>query len=185
MEMSINQLMELTGKSFRTIKSRIAKLTPVSEDGRASYYETKDALEAIYQLSELAKENLLLERARREKAEIEVKQLRGEVVSVAEATKTVSKEYSYLRSQFRSIPSKLAKPLSMLADPNEVHVRLSEAIDECLSELQADARFKLEQDRIESLRLIDPDLESDGNDTGATTESSGVGGQAPIPKSRE
>jgi hypothetical protein len=182
MEMTINQLMELTGKSFRTVKKRLEPLNPVREDGRAAFYDTKAALELLYPTvaSELARENLLLERARREKVEIEVGQMRGVLVPIKEVVKNVEREYSFVRSQLRALPSKLAKPLSMTIDPNEVHTRLSEAVDECLTELTADAKYEHDCNQIESARNSVAEVPEADLGTESTIKSSGMGRSVPV-----
>jgi hypothetical protein len=178
LEMNINQLMELTGKSFRTIKSKItdADLKPTREDGKASYYETRQALEAIYGFAtELAKENLLLERARRQKADIEVGQLLGKLVSIDEAAKEIEKEYTIVRAQLRTIPSKLAKPLSLVSDPHECFKRLSEVVDECLSELSADTKYENARQQLESVSDPLKAMPSEESEADTEIESGGVG----------
>lgn len=178
MEMTMNQLVELTGKTFRTIKKRLEPLAPVREAGNASYYNTKDALALLYPTiaSEMAQENLMLERARREKAQIEVGKMRGELIPVGDIAKVLGTQFGFLRAQIRSIPSKSAKPLSMISDPHEVYNRLTEMVDECLSELTADAKYKLEQDRIlisSRTDLLPGDV--DGLEAEPETEPSSMG----------
>jgi phage terminase Nu1 subunit (DNA packaging protein) len=187
MEVNINQLMDLTGKSFRTIKKLLEPLNPVSEDGKARYWDSKEALKLLYptHTSELAQENLKLERARREKAEIEVGELRGSLVPLADVTKAVEKEYGFVRAQIRSLPSKLAKPLAILSDAREVHTRLQEAVDECLTELTADTRYEQSRQQLESTSDsggagANAEAESE---TDTETELGGVGGHLSLPES--
>jgi hypothetical protein len=157
MEVTMNQLVEWTGKTFRTVKKRLDGLQPVRENGDIKYFDSKQALECLYPVTttELAKENLLLERARREKAEIEVRELQGKLVPISDLAKTLDKEFAIVRAHFRALPSKLAKPLSMVTDPHEVQARLAEAVDECLSDLTADAKYKLKEEQ------AGPDNEAD------------------------
>jgi uncharacterized UPF0146 family protein len=161
-ECTINQLMELTGKSFRTIKAKLSKLKPVREDGRAAHYDSKEALRAIYSLSsELEQETLLLERARRQKAEIEVKELTGQLVPIEDVAKTVEREYAYVRNQIRSLPSRLAKPLSMISEPTEVFERLSDSVNECLTELVSDENYKKHADKIATEQRLSTETKED------------------------
>lgn len=185
--MTINQLMELTGKSFRTVKKKIESLKPVREDGRAGHYSTVDALKLIYATavdkanSELAKETLLLERARREKLEIEIGKLRGDLVAIDEVVKVVEKEYSFVRSQVRSLPSKLAKPLSMVTDPNEVYTRLSDGVDELLTELTADSKYEHDRQQLADAarKAIEAKSEADASSI-TQTESGSMGGSVSV-----
>lgn len=158
--MSINQLSELTGKDRRTIKKKLAALpTQPGSSSKAILYNTADALQALYGADstesvdkELKAEELRIERAKREKLEIEVGRLRGEMLPLSEVVKVVEKEYSFVRAQFRSLPSKLTKPLSLLSDPHEIHSRLTEAVDECLIELTADKTYESQNELVESAR---------------------------------
>jgi phage terminase Nu1 subunit (DNA packaging protein) len=148
--LSINQLSELTGKDRRTIKDRLTDVPAHSEDKRGSYYDTHIALERIFEPKktvggmerQLLTEELRLEKARADKMELEVQEMHGRLVPVEDVVKAVEREYTFVRSQFRALPSKLAKPLSMITDPNQVYTRLTEAVDECLSELTADQKFE-------------------------------------------
>jgi phage terminase Nu1 subunit (DNA packaging protein) len=164
--MSLNQLVELTGKTFRTVKKRLAGLRPVREDGRAEYYDTKEALQLLYPQvqSELAKENLLLERARREKEELKLGEMKGELIPVAEVVKAVEREYNFVRSQIRNLPSKMAKPLSMTADANDVFELLQEAVNECLTELTVDEKYKQKLDDINAKKATEETPEEPDDD---------------------
>lgn len=184
--MSINQLVDLTGLNYRTIKNRLKPIATVREDGRSHFYDTRDALKLLYPTvaTEMAKENLLLERARREKAEIEVGQLKGQLVPIADVGKVIRKEYSYVRSQLRAMPSNMAKPLSMISDAHLVYKRLSEAVDECLTELTADAKYELERTRIEATSKPDVDVSFGRTAADTEIESGRMGGQVSVPESR-
>lgn len=145
--MNINQLMDFTGKSFRTIKRLLGPLKPVRSDGRADHYDTKEALKLLYptHTSELAQESLMLERAKRQKLEIEVATLQGKLIPIEDVAKEVGREYEIVRAQFRSLPTKNAKLLAITTDPIEVQKILSETINESLNELSADAKFEEQQ----------------------------------------
>lgn len=166
MEVNINQLMEMTGKGFRTIKSALKSLKPVREDGRAAYYEAKDALRLIYGISDLDHETLLLERARRKKAELEVAKMSGELIPLVVLIREVEREYTVIRSQYRSLSSKLAKSLAITTNPAEVQARLDEAINEILNELSADAVFAGKKRNLE-----DANGTAEVSDEGAETDS--------------
>lgn len=187
MELNINQLMDLTGKSFRTIKKLLGPLEPVREDGKASYWDSREALKLLYptHTSELQQETLLLERARREKLDIEVGQMRGKLIPLEDIKKVVEREYGFVRAQVRQIPSKLAKPMSMISDPMEAFNRLSETVEETLTELTADKQYA---DLADQLRAVDGRVsvsETDGTEADSEAESGGVGGSVQVPESGE
>jgi hypothetical protein len=165
--LSINQLSELTGKDRRTIKTKLTGVQAEPGAKGAHLYDPRDALPALYAAEstkdtekQLGQESLLLERAKRQKLEIEVGRLRGELLPIDEIAKAVERQYSYVRAQIRSIPSKLAKPLSLMQDPYEIHARLSEAVDECLIELTADQNYEQRSTELQSARQA-ADTDSD------------------------
>ena len=49
-QITYNELTELTGRTYRTVKGRLEKagLKPVNKDGRAIFFESSEALEAVY-----------------------------------------------------------------------------------------------------------------------------------------
>lgn len=155
--LSISQLSEVTGKDRRTISKRLASIQPHSDEGRAYKYDAAVALDLIFASDsvqgmdkQLLKAQLGLELGKQAKIEIEVAKLRGELIPLGEIVKAVEKEYANVRAQLRAIPSKLAKILSMVTDPNEVYLRLTESIDETLTELTADKEFADKQKLMEA-----------------------------------
>jgi hypothetical protein len=172
MEMNISQLIELTGLNDRTVRKRLKTLNPVREDGRAKFYDTKEALTLLYPTvaAELQRENLLFERAKRKKAEIEVAKLSGELIPIAVIAREVSKEYSIVRTQVRSLPTKLAKALAITTDPVEVQSRLTKAIDDVLTELSADAIYTSKKRDSETQDSVE-DNQNVGIETNAETQS--------------
>ena len=164
--------MEMTGKSFRTIKGKLAKVKPVREDGRAAHYDSKEALDAIYShATDLAKETLLLERAKREKAEIEVGKLRGELVPVTEVEKVMAKEYNTVRNRIRAMASTFAKPLSMVSDPIEIFARITKHTEEALAELSADTAYAEAAKAQEPMVNVPTPPDEAGERVSVTTES--------------
>lgn len=179
--LSINQLSELTGKDRRTIKDRLTGLSPHSEDKRGQYFDTHQALERIFEHKKteggiqrkLLQEELRIESARAEKIELEVKAMKGELVPIEDVIKSVEREYTFVRSQLRALPSKLAKPLSMTNDPNEVYTRLTEAVDECLTELTSDEKFKTVQQTIQASKEMNLETEADDTRTASNQQPEG------------
>lgn len=148
---NISQLEELTGIERRTIsktlESNKVAYTPGAKN--AKLYKPSEALPVLYKPSnnqtdpeadELTKEKLLHATAKRKTAELELAERMREVVPINEVTDIVGKEYEVIRAQFRALPSKLAKQLSMSNDASQVFDVLKDSIDAVLSELSADAQ---------------------------------------------
>lgn len=186
--LSISQLSEITGKDRRTVSKRLAAITPQSEAGRAILYDAPAAIEAIF-LSDsvegmdkkLLRVELAVEEERLQKLKIENGRSLAELVPVEQVAKAVEKEYSFVRAQVRSIPSKMAKPLSMVTDPNQVYTRLQEAVDECLTELTMDKKYADADRQLNSARDAVGKESKDSTGSIATPESGRVGGSVQIP----
>lgn len=191
--LTLSQLAELTSLARETVRKRLGDLEPVKGEGNAYRYDTHLALPRLYKApaskqeidKAMAEESLLLERARREKIELDVKRMRGEYVSIEETCKAVEKEFSFVRSQLRSLPSKLAKPLSIMMDPHMVQSAIEEAINECLEELVADQKYEEVLNELEQSRAAIDSKQEENSETVPEIESSGVGGSVQIPESRE
>jgi hypothetical protein len=180
--LSLSQLSDITGKDRRTVAKRLAAVKPHSEKGRAILYDAPEAIEAIF-LSDsvegmdkkLLRVELAVEEERLQKLRIENGRSLGELVAVDQVAKAVEKEYSFVRAQVRSIPSKMAKPLSMVTDPNEIYSRLTDAVDECLTELTMDTKYADAERQLDASREA-VSKESQANiGTITTVESSGMG----------
>lgn len=186
--LTISQLAELTSLARETVRKRLGDLEPVKGEGNTYRYDTHLALPRLYKApgtkqeidKAMAEESLLLERARREKIELDVKRMRGEYVSIEETCKAVEKEYSFVRSQLRSLPSKLAKPLSIIMDPHVVQTTIEEAINECLEELVADQKYEEILDEVEWSRASTDSKPEKDAETVSEVESSGVGGHISV-----
>jgi phage terminase Nu1 subunit (DNA packaging protein) len=144
--LSISQLALVTGKDRRTVSERVIAL-PFEMDGKAKMYSAPDAVQAILDGAggapaeldlQIKEESLRLERGRADKVTLEVEQTRGELVAIEDVTKEVAKEYTRVRAALLSIPTRMAKPLSMETDPARVQEILHEAVVETLEHLSAD-----------------------------------------------
>lgn len=176
---SIRDLIDITGKGDKTIKKRLEAIVPTPGSKGAKLYDSREALNAIFaQVGDLSTERAKLTVLQQQLTEIKIGELRKELFPVRDISKILDKEYAYLRAQLRSLPSRLAKPLSMISDPNKVDQCLAEAIDECLTELNADAKFQLGLYTSSST-----DVSPNGSSADATSDSGGVGGQPQIPES--
>jgi hypothetical protein len=181
---TINQLSEQTGIDRRTLKKRLAGLKTQKGTGKGNYYDCHEALQAVFAPEsrssiekQLQEQALIYESARAEKMKLDVERLRGEVVPIAEVAKEVAKEYTYVRAQVRAISSKIAKPISIKTgvDPHEVLSLCDDVINECLTELTADAKYEEQRIELESSQDDTPDDSQSDVEADTETESSSVG----------
>ncbi len=168
-EVSGAQLQDLTGKSYKTIRSKLrdAGLTPVRKDGRTQWWNPQTALPVILGrgVSALDAERTRESKERADKLSLENAEKRGKVIPVETAVWAVGQRLSALRSRFRGIPTAARTRLGISRDLSQ---SLLEMIDEALNDLASN-------DAPEGIFDI---LERDWGDAFTTVESDGerVGG---------
>src|SRR5688572_13798077 len=86
---------------------------------------------------ELAKIKLRKEEAKTRLVELEVRQMEGELVPVADVHKAWTDISSHLRAKLLAIPSKMAPELASIGDVNETQSLLKKQITEALRELSS------------------------------------------------
>ncbi len=109
-ESTLNQLVQLTGKSQRTIKKRLAGVAH-RKDGNAYAYISKDALAAIYLSDEddnvidLNTERALLARSQRAKIDLDVETLEGERMPTAIVVELCQQLANIVKTKVRGVPT--------------------------------------------------------------------------------
>jgi phage terminase Nu1 subunit (DNA packaging protein) len=156
--LSMTQLSEITGVDRRTVKSRLAEVEPYKEEGSAILYDAREAIPKIMQFEDktkdntwkdLQKEQLRYEKARADKVQLENDTKRGELVRIEDVTRTVGKEYAYVRAAILTLPSKVAKSVSLEEDPAVCQSILKKEVDEILNHLQADNNLNIEPEEVD------------------------------------
>lgn len=141
MKVSISTLNEYTGFDSKTIASKLKDLSYEPGPRGSKLYEIKPALRAVFEQKDVAKERARLLKAQADKAELDLKERQGELVSIEDVVKDVASEYTILRQRLLSIPNKLAMPLSSVTQPHEVQQILQAEIVELLTELSSDQKY--------------------------------------------
>lgn len=146
--LSLSQMSEATGFDRRTIKERLAQLTPKVE-GRSHLYDAREALPLLYRASQdndkansrrLLEEQLRYETERADKIALQNTKLRGGVVSIEEVAGVVEGEYAAVKAALLSIPYKSAGELATMDNVIEIKKLLDGLLNEALSELSADEK---------------------------------------------
>lgn len=88
-----------------------------------------------------AQEKALLDRTRRERAEIELQKERGEVVYISDVCKELEKELIVTRQKLFSLPNKLARALVPIDNPQEMQEALHAAIYDAVKDLNYGERI--------------------------------------------
>lgn len=182
--LSINQLADLTGKDRRTLSKRLAEasLTPIKE-GRGHYYDAREVLPLLYgstpegSSESLAKQQaqaeLKLTQAKAEKAALEVALAQGEVVSIEEVARTVEREYTFVSSQLKALPTRVAQPVSlMVGRPADIRDYLQRTIDDALKELKAVGHYEQRRADLESVTEETVRGENEDPQTGSGSQPS-------------
>lgn len=144
-DVSGRQLSELTGKTWRTVKSRLdaAGLDPARRVRNADLYESTAALAAIYAPDARGDDDaatLTAERARLAKEQADRTALdnatrRGELVEMAVVAEEWSRYFQAFRERFIGFPVKVAAELAALTggDADTIRGRLDGEVEECLA----------------------------------------------------
>lgn len=124
---------------------------------------SNDGLDESKVQESLEYEKWLHEKAKREKAEIELSHLKKEMHKADEVEKVLNHMLTSFRSKMLSLPSKTALLLASKDDPKEIEALLERDIYEALAEL-ADYEPSLffEEDDVEDLDMVGED---DGTET--------------------
>lgn len=143
--LNVSQLAEITKKDRRTVTKELAGLAAVPGPKNSKQYNAIDSLKILLSggsdseiEKSLLEESLRIERAKREKIEMEVAKLRGELIPIETVVKDLEMACSYVRAQLFSLPNKLSMPLAIISDPALVNSKLHNALSECLTELNTD-----------------------------------------------
>ncbi len=143
---SYNQLAELTGMAYRTIKKRLeeANINPVKREAKGAWFLPADALRAIYlggaQSAEgkldPVQEKALLDKAKREYQELKTAEAKGVLAPVEVTGKIIADLAINVRTKVLGIPSKMAAILP--ADiRSDAYKDLDKLAREILSDLAA------------------------------------------------
>jgi phage terminase Nu1 subunit (DNA packaging protein) len=138
---SLSRLSDLSGFAPRTIKLRIERLSPIRE-GKATLYETRDALPLMYEVDRGEKQfNLEQERARLSHHQANREQLkegveRGELIPAPEVIELGAALIGAARAKILAIPSKLRGRFPSL--PHDAIDALEQMQRDALTELGTD-----------------------------------------------
>jgi phage terminase Nu1 subunit (DNA packaging protein) len=151
--LSVSQLSEATGFDRRTCKDRLVSLTPIVK-GRSHLYLSREAIPLIINhgvdidsdsaKKKIREEELRYEKARADKVQLQVEQLRAELVPIEDVARVVESEYAAVRAALLAIPSKVSAELANLTSVIEIKRHLEDHINETLAELSADEGMELE-----------------------------------------
>lgn len=155
-KVSINQLQQLTGSSYRTVKARLGNLSPVHADGNTLYFDPIVALPLIFEATgpkkaaapvhdpanPSATEDKLdpmlqaarLSRARTKKVELETRVLEGELIHSDDVERVWSDMVGAFRAKILGLSTRVA-PVLVGKDITEIQLELSKLHKEALQEL--------------------------------------------------
>ena len=156
--LSINQLSQLTGRDRATISKRLETMKPYEENGRAKIYDTHEALPVLFAAEshkgiqkkiELVTHDIEKEKLHKIRMENDVRI--GKLVDIEDVVKLVEKEYTFVKAQIKSLPSRLSKLLSMQSDPMVINELMTKEINEILNELITDSVYEKHCKEVEKL----------------------------------
>ncbi len=140
---SITALANLTGRTWRTIRSRLqaAGVDPIGHEGRSDLFDSVPALAAIYEIDrskvgelDLQAERAALAKAQRLRLETDAAVRLGELLRTEDVTRDVGAMISNCRSRLLAIPGHVSQVLPT-ADTARVVAVVREKVYEALAEL--------------------------------------------------
>lgn len=137
------ELAKILGKSERALTEWQKEGMPIASSGargQANRYDTQKVIEwlikrASDQSSKMDAAKLRLTIAQAEKAELEVKEMHGELIAVDDMKMMWSNVLAAFRAKVLSIPSRLTPQLTHLNDPKKIDKIIKETLFEALNEL--------------------------------------------------
>jgi len=141
MKVSFQDLTDLTGFTYRTVKKRLSNLKPEKE-GKSHIFNSEEALPLIYnkgkpdnEVLDLTKERARLAKEQADRLELQNAESRGQLIPADLVAKTWAKETIAFKTKMRAIPSKVALKVVASDDLFEVQEILTVAIKEACDEL--------------------------------------------------
>lgn len=168
-QIGFQELVELTGFTYPTVKKRCASLIKTKLEGsKKELVNSSEALPLVYEVGGGAKrtyedEKIKLTAAQAEKTELEVEVMKGSLVPREQIDMFLSVMLSSFRARMLSLPTKAAHALIGVMDINEVEEILKEYVNEGLSELS----------NYDPSVTDDRDIEAGGEDNSAATKANG------------
>jgi hypothetical protein len=109
-------------------------------------------------------EKAQLDRIRRESAELDLARKRAELVSVEEVRNELEREYVVLRQRFLALPTKLARALVPMDNPQEISAFILDEVGKILEGLKTDAAIEIAQ--VEKLAQAETENRPEGHPAG-------------------
>ena len=145
MKVNIKQLADLTELNYRTVKSRLKRLTPLEESSKGIIYSSADALALLYEAKTDSQDglNLTAERARLAKEQADGQALknaesRKELIPVSQIKEVWARIITSARNNFLALPSRLSRILETIDDTAERERVIDEEIRAILISLAED-----------------------------------------------
>ena len=141
MQVSFQDLSELTGFTYRTIKKRVSSLVP-EKQGKSLVFSSDEALPLIYnngeaesEVLDLTRERARLAKEQADRLELQNAESRKQLIPAELVTTTWQQIIFAARQKFLGMPSKLSRNLHAAESVAEVSDLLKSEIYEIMNEL--------------------------------------------------
>lgn len=171
--LSISQLREVTGCSYKTIVKRLEGLAPADEDGKTVWYLAKEALPRIYGYDNPLAEKIRLDAARADAQEMKNAEARGEQIPGEQIDEYLFRLIGAFVQRIRAIPPKAAPEVRAGASDAEAEAILTAFHDEALTELAAAGRRAADRLARRASREAVAELRSARADSSTAAETDG------------
>lgn len=141
--LTVEALTRITGRTYRTIRDRLSMLQPEVAKAKGSLYDSRKALALIFSDGQdpdgldLSQERAALARMQRAKLELEVAELRSDLVRRPLVSKALESQAITFRSRLLALPRKSALQISP-ENPRAIEAKLEAEVHAILTELEDD-----------------------------------------------
>jgi hypothetical protein len=170
-QVTLMQLVRLTGKESRTIHKRIDGIPPVRTDKKSKWYLAKEVLPIIYDVQlggvklDINQENAKLSQIKQRKELLKLDEQERRLIPIELIERQQNQMLTAFRSKILSIPTKLAPRLASMTNPRSIEDELIRECREALTEL---SNYEPNQ---EEMGITDEDDEEVSEVSGTTSRA--------------
>ena len=131
-----------TGKARKTVADRLADLAPIDRNNRNAFYDSRQALPILYGVDDerkgrldLSQERAKLSQTQRERVQLDVQRLRGELLAAADVEAAWSDCIGAFRARMLALPIRIAQTAISATSVKEIEAEARKEIDAALEEL--------------------------------------------------
>lgn len=141
MESTYEEMSNMTGKTYRTIRKKISGLEPIRKEGGRLYFDTTVALPMIYKDNrqkeglDLQQERAKLAKEQRKKTRLQNEEIEGKLINAEEAKEEWTKYILNCRAKLLALPNKITPQVANQSSHSQIHNIIKKNVYDALNEL--------------------------------------------------